>query len=63
MQQKYINECGILIKVNTSIELNGVVYDYYFEKFDNVFAAAIEQTFIDYIMIGRPIVDRGKLWD
>ena len=58
MQQKYMNACDILISASAPIDLNGVLYEGFLAKCDNVFREAIQRTYTNYVIIGSPIITR-----
>lgn len=58
MKDKYMKACDLLIEASAPIDLNGVVYEGFLTKCDNVFREVIERSYTNYDIIGSPIITR-----
>ena len=56
MQQKHMNACDLLIEASVPIDLHGAIYDGFLTTCDNVFREAIQQAYINHVVIGSPII-------
>ena len=61
MQQKYMNECDLLIEASVPIDLHGDIYDGFLTTCDNVFREVIPQVYTNYVVIGSPIITRAAV--
>ena len=61
MQQQYIKASDEVIESYSPIDLNGKVYEYFLNRCDSYFEAAIKLSYTDYVVIGSPIVTRDVI--